>query len=473
MLPCLAFRKPPRPALPRPLYLCAYAKPIEYNIYIELVLTPATFNAARSSLTTMAEPTTLAVLRKENGGQFADQVAHELKQQISNAPEVWVRETLFATGAPDKFKDFFLNSDAWKKTRFWRMPEFTEDGVKGWLTDLVKFLGETFPVISADGSQRHVRAPVRSWSSATANSPPSGGTQSRKPDLILLDNEICVKAEDKKIKPGWALIKAFIEVTQNQHSVFTNMLTNIVQKAYLMFESQPYRRYVIALAFVKKERSPSWTLIVVDRSGVITTTPFSFTRTNGITLAMVLYCLCFGSVRSIGIDETMTLCKETGVVTHITVTGETPTSGKKRVTRIFEVVRPIHNVPQLSGRATHVWLVRRKDIYYILKDSWPLGTKPFSEIRHLLKINQTIMQNPAMYAKLKHTYPILVVGQELPDETGDYRVELTDSFFSRVHRRIVTKPIADPLTSFSSKFELCSVLCDVVQCKLIYKHISA
>ena len=78
-----------------------------------------------------------------------------------------------------------------------------------------------------------------------------------------------------------------------------------------------------------------------------------------------------------------------------------------------------------------------------------------------------------MYAKLKHTYPILVVGQELPDDTGVYRESLKDTFFARVHRRIVTKPIGDPLTSFRSKYELCSVLCDAVKCELIYKHSDA
>ncbi len=145
------------------------------------------------------------------------------------------------------------------------MPVFTEDGVKGWLTDLVDYLGKAFPVISADGSTI-ARVPDRCWSTATANSPPYGGTRSRKPDLILLDNEICVKA-DNGMKPGWAVIKAFIEVTQNQHSVFATMLTNIVEKAYLMFESQPYRRYVVALAFVNKGNSPSWTLILVDPIG--------------------------------------------------------------------------------------------------------------------------------------------------------------------------------------------------------------
>ncbi|KJA21716.1 hypothetical protein HYPSUDRAFT_123415, partial [Hypholoma sublateritium FD-334 SS-4] len=129
----------------------------------------------------------------------------------------------------------------------------------------------------------------------------------------------------------------------------------------------------------------------------------------------------------------------------------------------FQVIRTIHNVAQLSGRATHVWLVRRKGKYYVLKDSWPLQSKPFSEIRHLLKINQTILKDPVMRKKLKHKYPVLIVGQEFEDNTGFFRAELGAKIFPRVHRRIVTKPIGDPLTSFNSKFEFCKILCDVVE----------
>ncbi len=152
---------------------------------------------------------------------------------------------------------------------------------------------------------------------------------------------------------------------------------------------------------------------------------------NGITLAMVIYCLSYGRPHGIGIDESMILCKNTGVVTHIIVNGQTPTSGKKKVKRIFQVIRPLHNVAQLSGRATHVWLVRRKGKYYVLKDSWPLRSKPFSEIRHLLKINQTILKDPVMREKLKHKYPVLIVGQEFEDDTGLFRVELGAKIFAR------------------------------------------
>ncbi len=156
----------------------------------------------------------------------------------------------------------------------------------------------------------------------------------------------------------------------------------------------------------------------------------------------------------------MILCKETGVVTHIVVTGETATSGKKPVTRFYEVVRPIHNSPQVSGRATHVWLVRRKDVYYILKDSWPLKSKPFSEIRHLLKINQAILQNPTTHTKFQHKYPVFVIGQQLPDNTGEYRVELEDS--SKLFRESIVGSLQSlsPTPSHHSPANLnCAVFC--------------
>lgn len=76
------------------------------------------------------------------------------------------------------------------------------------------------------------------------------------------------------------------------------------------------------------------------------------------------------------------------------------------------------------------------------------------------------MQDPEMRNKLKHRYPVLIVGQELVDDTGIYRLELGETAkLPRVHRRMVTEPIGDPLTSFNSKFQLCSVLCDAVTCK--------
>ncbi len=63
-----------------------------------------------------------------------------------------------------------------------------------------------------------------------------------------------VAIREEGVQAGWAIIKAFAEVTQNQNAVFVNILKNIVEKAYLLFESQPYRRFVIALRFHQEGR---------------------------------------------------------------------------------------------------------------------------------------------------------------------------------------------------------------------------
>ena len=237
-----------------------------------------------------------------------------------------------------------------------------------------------------------------------------------------------------------------------------------------MFETQPYRRFVLALGFFCFDpNKPQWALVLIDRSGVVSTMRFECGGMGGVTLAYVLYTLNFAQPRYIGVDESMRINKTTGALTHITVLGETASLKGKPLRRwTFEVIQPLHSSPAVSGRATYVWLVRRKGHYYVLKDSWPLESKPFSEIEHLLKINRAIMRDAALYAKFKHKFPIFVIGQDLSDSTALHRKDLDGVHFGWVHRRIVTKPVSDPLTSFQTKYELCSVLCDIVECKSSY-----
>ncbi len=161
-----------------------------------------------------------------------------------------------------------------------------------------------------------------------------------------------------------------------------------------------------------------------------------------------------------------------GLVKRIHVTGPTPTDrpGFPPSTLIFDVVRLIHATSQISGRATRVWLVSLNDEFYVLKDSWPQASIPFSEIEHLLKIYRTIEGDEKERRNLKHCYPIFVIGQEFSGTTESVRmqVRLADQDVEqiiRLHRRIVTKPFGDPITSFRSKLELCKILCNVVKCR--------
>lgn len=477
----LVVRKPPRPAMLRPLNLSAYTRPNDYESYIKQMLTPPELHAARSSVTNILEAESLANLRKKNGDEFADRMAHEVSRQQPGASEIWVRNVCLRNTVPAEFDEIvYATSDFWNSNdgTFSQLPEFTELGVKEWLNKLAQSLATKMRDI-ADPTSAGTPGPppLRTWCKVTANMSPTGGSHQRKPDVSLFDEEITDLIENKDpkkdpMKAGWALVKAFVEVTQNQSYSFFNMLVNIAQKAYLMFESQPFRRYVISLVFINKDPSPYWALVFLDRSGIISTDLFSFKHTAATTLARLVYVLSYGRPSSIGIDESMIVNKYTGLVTHIIVFGQTPTSGGQPIKRIFEVVQPISATPQLSGRATRVWVVRRLGSLYVLKDSWPLKHKPFSEIRHLMKINQTIMKDEAMREKMKHIYPVFIIGQEFMEhDTSVFRVVFgLLSVSARVHRRTVTEPIGDPLTSFNTKFQFCSVLYDVVTCKSIQVH---
>jgi hypothetical protein len=62
-------------------------------------------------------------------------------------------------------------------------------------------------------------------------------------------------------------------------------------------------------------------------------------------------------------------------------------------------------------------------------------------------------------------HPRFIVGEEIGDSTKARRGRLTDTPPDRVHRRVVTGPVGDPLTSFRSREEFVQVLLDCVKCK--------
>lgn len=487
LLALLPFRKAPRPPLPRPLNIAAYTKPKLYQSYIDLVLTPVAVDAARSSLTTIIDSKALSHLRKNNGRQFNDIVQHEIVHQMKagTAAPSWIRDVLFPPSSlPPDFADKFYDSKTiWTglpSEKWVSMPKnLTEDGVVTWLNWVASQLRALFGLIDPDTMEILPGHSDRSWDACAATAGPKGGTQNRKPDICLLSRvaraNLLVEAQQqtKGKKPAegprlnWSLIQAFIEVTTSQTKNRSPdvVAQNIVEKAYLIFECQPYRQFLISLAFFGPPSDPKWMLVFVDRAGVVKTGTFNFHGSDGLTLSKVLGALILGTPSSIGIDESMAIDEKTGMVTHITVTGETLMDDKTQATQVFRVVRLLHTASQLSGRATRVWLVENNNSYFVLKDSWPLQSNPFSEIRHLRKINLTILGDPSASIKLKHTYPLYVIGQEFKEGTEGRRKELFQKPLPRVHRRIVTKPVGDALTSFRSKFEFCSVLCDVVVCE--------
>jgi hypothetical protein len=67
-------------------------------------------------------------------------------------------------------------------------------------------------------------------------------------------------------------------------------------------------------------------------------------------------------------------------------------------------------------------------------------------------------------------HPRFIVGEEMGDSTDERRGRLTNKPPECLHRRVVTGPVGDPLTSFRSHEEFVQVLLDCVNCKSSIQH---
>ncbi|KJA25531.1 hypothetical protein HYPSUDRAFT_134549 [Hypholoma sublateritium FD-334 SS-4] len=148
----------------------------------------------------------------------------------------------------------------------------------------------------------------------------------------------------------------------------------------------------------------------------------------------------------------------------------------------FTVVKHIHASLVLFGRGTHVFLVQDKDgQHHILKDAWLLVDHGISEVQVLSQIHQILEKDTSEDAKAYRTlHSRYVTGEELGDSTNERRGRLTNKPPDRVHRRVVTGPVGDPLTTFRSRQEFVQVILDCVKwldflhnkCNLVHGDLS-
>jgi hypothetical protein len=130
--------------------------------------------------------------------------------------------------------------------------------------------------------------------------------------------------------------------------------------------------------------------------------------------------------------------------------------------RRFEVLKRIHALPTLFGRGTQVWIVAHKGIRYIMKDSWVREDRNNNEVAHLRKM--------LSHKELKDRVPTLICGGDVvvngfKDSTQRYR---SARCTHRIHRRIVTSPVGESITSFKTKKEFIRVLISIIESKLTY-----
>ena len=138
----------------------------------------------------------------------------------------WISRRIFRSSPWDD------ESECWKS-----LPkDLTKIRMVNWLNYVVWHLRQTFRIFDSKGT---IKEPYfdQSWDCKTANSGPTRGSQYRKSDIFLLACRTCTALAGER--PGWPLIQAFAEATKSQRT-FKDIIRNIIEKAYLMFESQPF-----------------------------------------------------------------------------------------------------------------------------------------------------------------------------------------------------------------------------------------
>ena len=235
---------------------------------------------------------------------------------------------------------------------------------------------------------------------------PSGGYRLHKPDIIVINRNLQHLLQKKCFQPRWHHVEAILEVSSSASC--ESMVMQILEKAMLMFESQPFHQFAIGLAFQGTSQKLEFCSLLVDRSGVCITNWTGCTGYNGISIAHIIFALSYAKPELLGIDTSMTLDPISGNISKVKVQDQE-----------FNVVKHIHSSLIIFGHSTHIFLVRAKDgMYHILKDAWLLADHGISEITVLSKINDILKKDDSKNAKTYQSmHPWFVVGEGIGNTT--------------------------------------------------------
>lgn len=422
--------------------------------------------AARSTNSSPASPTVSSPLLLQRGQIPGTRVhssllgcalALELKDDVVYASESFI-ERLFPTerqpfSIDNRSFDALAMAGCWdRKDNCFKGMAFTEDGMAKWLNIVGNTIAQLYPGTPI----------LRQWWSGTCNIAPEGAHISRKPDIVLLDKamhqSLLEEAARQLLQFGkvsqrinWLHIRSFAEVTAQRYTP-PRIPETINAKSYLKFILQYDRRFVLALTV---NGSGKYFLTLTDREGQIRYDGGSLMN-KGLEPARIflkiLAFLMFGKDSDIGLDPNFVRDSEDSVLTKIHVDGVS-----------YEIVRRIYTLESLLGRGTKVWIVERDGVEYVLKDSWIQGDRVESEVDHL-----RLMLG---HDKIKLKVPTFIAGGDVmidgvKDSTTIYRGSglLGRLGNQRIHRRILSTPIGEPLTSFRSKKEFIMAMVTVILC---------
>ena len=294
--------------------------------------------------------------------------------------------------------------------------------------------------------------PKRIWSSHFATKPLGGCATKRKPDIILVNNF----AQNGWV---WQDVHSLIEMTVSEPkgadktAITPSIKKTLGDKAFLMFEAQQNRRYVLVAALIK-------TLLHIhlyDHAGVVRMVAIDIHQ-RPLQFLRFLAGIVFTDSDLIGYDPTIHFLPDGSM----TVTVE----------NTYAIKETLCASGMIRGRATICWRTERDGCYYAIKDSWVDSGRDTTEIQFLEKAEKCGIEGVPCVVELKD---MMVRG--VKDTTDSHRLMFSrdnpsntvfKNLENRIHRRLVLTPCAIPITHFTSKRELISVLIDIVESMFLH-----
>jgi len=302
----------------------------------------------------------------------------------------------------------------------------------------------------------------RVWSGDFSNRPLPRSVQNsqmgdykRKPDMILLEK---LPLDDV----SWTSPKVVGEFTKTSFARSRTLKHTINTKAYLLLCSQPWRRYAIVISFA------NWQLRVhlYDRAGAITSRPYHFHK-NYNEVVHILGTLTLGNRHFLSFDPTIQISSPLKSNTHADI-GWVEGS---RPGRRFKIKAILWSSASFIGRGTVCYHVSEEQANgqveeYVLKDYWVAEDALEHEVEILQEIKGLVEEHGAQgLPEFVDAWTVQFDGTS--DFTDRNRTGLTSKqrpprLVNRMHKRILMKPVAIPITHFSSLKEFVSGFIDIV-----------
>ncbi|KAG0697849.1 hypothetical protein DFH29DRAFT_1003401 [Suillus ampliporus] len=304
----------------------------------------------------------------------------------------------------------------------------------------------------------------RYWSSEFATIPIPDATDSRKPDLVLMDFRL------KRSKSGektWADVLTNIEITKSElvQGKDIPIFLGVATKGYLIMREQLWRRFVVLFSIANLQLRAHY----MDRSGMIISQPVPI-GSSAVHFVDVLNAITLSDLPSLGFDPTIHVCTDLCSTDSHNDLPEgidlMPEGTKGWVMdddgEVYWIMAVLWKSHGLFSRGTICYRVQDQHrTEFALKDCWVDA----GSLDHEVTLLQAVDGIPNVVS-LKKYWDVQYAGQSdctsrIHEHIHEYLPE-APIYSNKVHRRMLLTPCGLPLMTFKSLPELVNVFRDLI-----------